>query len=126
MVTARDDGGASGAPPEAATLAQAKVDGAARRRGEAMKVRPLPHAALPRAGGGVRVARGPLTIFDLKEDTCKFGLWDHRQRLDVSGMFFCGAPCVRGRPWCAPHIAIVFSGEGPRPPRHAPPRWAGR
>jgi GcrA cell cycle regulator len=76
-------------------------------------VRARPHIEITRADARIP-RRQRRSLFELSEDSCRWPVGDPRS----SPFFFCGAPRLRNRPYCAEHCARAY-----RHPR-APPRGA--
>jgi len=72
-----------------------------------------PHIEITRADARIP-RRQRRSLFELSEDSCRWPVGDPRS----SPFFFCGAPRLRNRPYCAEHCARAY-----RHPR-APPRGA--
>ncbi|MEO0955767.1 MAG: GcrA family cell cycle regulator [Pseudomonadota bacterium] len=86
------------------------------------RVRALPAPALPRVPapetGKTKKADKP-TLFDLKAGQCRRPLWG-KEQADISEKFYCGAPAVEGKSYCAACCAELYAPrEGPKPAEKA-------
>ena len=62
----------------------------------------------PAVAAEPHVSRSPVLIWKLKHDSCRWPLWEDRERVPVAKQRYCGRKALPGVSWCSEHCRMAY------------------